>query len=92
MYRFRLLFKLIVFFIPVLLMLSCSPTDDDEDVVEPAVIISSSSSSAVVDEIFDASLGIRAVEELGTIGVKVTFDPYKIEIVEIESPSIWSKS
>ena len=74
-------YTVILGMIVLLLFVGCSK--NEENTPQPTISLQSSVSSAVVNEIIDADLGLKAVQEIAAVGVKITYNPAKIEITEL---------
>ena len=77
----RMRYTVILGMIVLLLFVGCSK--NEENTPQPTISLQSSVSSAVVNEIIDADLGLKAVQEIAAVGVKITYNPAKIEITEL---------
>lgn len=75
----------------ILFICGCG-TEPKPEPVEPTVLITSTSTSAGIGEIIDAKLAVKGIAELASIGVKITYDPYKLEIVRLNRDDTWLAS
>jgi len=67
-------------------------TDTTEPEPEPTVLLTSETSSAAVGEVVEAELGVEAIGELAAIGVTLSFDIYKLEVVQLSREDEWLTS
>ncbi len=86
----RFLFVLLIF-VPLFMSCDCG-NDPEPEIIDPTVAIRSSSSTMLVGEIIEADLSIKAVPEVAGVGVKLTYDPYKLEVVTITRDDDWLTS
>ncbi len=83
----------IVLILTAMLFTSCDcGTESEPPVPEPTVALQSSSSSMVIGEIIQTDLSIKAIPEIAGVGIKLVYDPYKLEIVEITRDDSWLAS
>ena len=70
----------------------CGTETSPESEAEPMVLLTSEASSAVVGEVIEAELGVKAIGELAAIGVTLSFDIYKLEVVQLSREDEWLTS
>ena len=76
-----------------LIFFSCDcGTESKPEPVEPTVLLTSSATGAAIGEIVTANLGVKGLSELASIGVKITYDPYKVEIAGMTRTDTWLTS
>ncbi len=63
------------------LFVGCGGGDDDK--IEPTLHLMSTSTSVLVGEVFTVNCGVSGVEEIAGLGVKIVYDPFKLQILEM---------
>ena len=77
----------------ILVFCSCSKkTTEPEPTLDPTVALTSGSSSAVIGEVITADLKVKNIEELAGIGLKLAYDPLKLEVTLMTRDDSWLAS
>ncbi|HHS50380.1 MAG TPA: hypothetical protein ENN07_04615 [candidate division Zixibacteria bacterium] len=79
--------------IALMITASCDcGTDPKPDPVVPTVAVLSSGSSMVVGEVVEAQVQMKGISEVAGFGLKLVYDPFKLEIVSMTRDDNWLTS
>jgi hypothetical protein len=88
--RYSALFLILTGIFCISLFCSCSKSTEPEPTdKEPTVALLSGSSSAVIGEVITADLKVKNIEELAGIGLKLAYDPLKLEVTLMTRDDSW---
>lgn len=91
----KLLKKSLWLMLPLIAVFLAGCGEDDGEppaTVTPTILLTCTSTNAVVGEILDVDLAAKGIANLATIGVKITYDPLKINVIELNRYDAWLSS
>ncbi|MBN2542332.1 hypothetical protein JXI42_05655 [bacterium] len=67
-----------------LLLVQCGEEEEPEPEFITTIALTPSSNEVMVNEVFETYLKVKNIEDLMTVGAKIYFDKYKLEVFELE--------